>query len=94
MTQPTRAIRERAKRRCREIVDELADVINRSPLTPHADDGPPQLRGSYFGEDTAQGADLMCGVDYWRYQEFGTRYMRARPHVRPAIEAVRTRYTR
>lgn len=93
-TLPTRAMREQALRRCRAIAQELADVINRSPLTPHADDGPPSLRGAYYADDGGEGgAMLRCRVDYWHFVEFGTRYMAAQPHVRPAVEYVRARNT-
>lgn len=30
----------------------------------------------------------------WSYVEFGTRKMRARPHIRPALEIVRARFAR
>lgn len=31
---------------------------------------------------------LILGAPYDVYQEFGTRYLRARPHVRPALNAI------
>lgn len=47
------------------------------------------LRDSITAEDLGGGEfDVVAGVDYASYVEFGTMYAQAQPFLRPAIDAV------
>ena len=39
-------------------------------------------------------AEVIAGVDYARYLEFGTRHMAARPFMTPAVEQERSKFER
>jgi HK97 gp10 family phage protein len=55
-----------------------------------------KLRSSLFAE--VNGTTLRFGagaeIDYAWYVELGTRKMRAQPYIRPALDAIRSRYGR
>jgi len=42
--------------------------------------------------DTPTTKDIIIGMDYWVYQNYGTRYMPARPFVEPGIEDTRAQF--
>lgn len=44
-----------------------------------------QLRESYKWDEEKDGVKIYSDLDYSIYLELGTRYMAARPHVRPAL---------
>lgn len=87
----SRSAMRSAAKRCLEVTEDIVDEIRSNPMTPYRGDGPPTLRESYYATPTGPGAAVRCAVDYWRFVEFGTRYMSAEPHVRPALELVRAR---
>lgn len=80
-----------AQRRCRQICEEIVEVIRESPLTPRRTRA---LVKGYRAVNTPPGAEIVTPVDYWKYVEFGTSKMDAEPHVRPAIELVRKKHLR
>lgn len=84
--------REEAHEIAKEIVEEIrasemtgVKYVNKVPV----DTG--RLRDSYEATRTEYGAEVTSDVEYRDYVEYGTRYMQAQPHVRPAIEAVKRR---
>lgn len=80
-----------ARARCHALCDEIVEEIRREPETPvrtHA------LKSGYHTVGDGVGAQIVTPVEYWHYVEFGTEYMHAEPHVRPAIEVVRKRHRR
>jgi HK97 gp10 family phage protein len=48
-----------------------------------------RLSGSIVTSSDSRSATLAVGVDYWPYQEFGTRYIRARKFMAAGIRAMR-----
>jgi HK97 gp10 family phage protein len=71
---------------CLDKAQQIVDHIKYDGLTP-IDTG--RLIDSYKAQRAGRGAAVVTDVDYWRFVEFGTRYMSAQPHVRPAYEAAR-----
>lgn len=79
-----------AQRRCREICEEITDLLHKLP-EPRITG---ELLAGYRVVDVPPGAEIVTAVPYWRYVEFGTSEMTKRQHIRPAIEIVRRRHTR
>lgn len=78
-----------AQRRCMDICEEIVEVIRGEPETPVRTG---ELLSGYRAVRDGAGAAVINPVDYWHFVEFGTEYMKAEPHVRPAIETVRARH--
>lgn len=80
-----------AQRRCLQIAEEIVEVVRASPATPTGFTG--KLRAGYRAVADGTGAAVVNDTYYWYMVEFGTKKMRAQPHLRPAIEVVRGRHT-
>lgn len=80
---PAVVFRAAAKRRCRQIAERVVAHIRAPEHTG-------RLERGYRVRDTANGAEVVNRWWYWKYVEFGTSQQGAQPHVRPAIEAVRS----
>lgn len=63
--------------------DVLDDVRRYVPI----DTG--ELRSTARAEHLGKMGRVYIGSDHWEYVEYGTRYMRAQPYMRPAIYRVR-----
>ena len=60
---------------------------------PNTDTG--RLIGSIRVQQAGRAtAEVIAGVDYARYLEFGTRHMAARPFMTPAVEQERSKFER
>lgn len=77
-----------AQRRCKQICDEIVDILRADP-EPRVTG---ELLSSYRTVDRPPGAEIVTDVRYWHFVEFGTSKMEAKPHIRPAVEIVRRRY--
>lgn len=71
---------------CRRKAELVLKHIQEDGLTP-VDTG--RMLEGYRVEDTEDGAELVTDVYYWKYVEFEAQGRPARPHVRPAYEAMR-----
>jgi len=64
---------ERARDR---VVDDIAaDARRRAPVDT----------GALLRTVTAKSERVHAGTDHWIYPEYGTRYQRAQPYMRPAL---------
>lgn len=79
---------EPARRRCLAVAQAIVAEIQTAPATP---EDTHTLEMGYRAVVEGTGAEIVTSVRYWRFVEFGTGKMRARPHVRPAIETIRQR---
>lgn len=78
-----------AQDRCEVVADAVVAMIQVEAETP---EDTHRLEHGYRVRRDGTGAEIYNDdAPYWIYQEFGTRTMRARPHVRPAVEYVRLR---
>jgi hypothetical protein len=81
-----------AQKECKRVADMIADEIKSSPTTPTVTG---KLRNSYKSRNNNTGAEVVSTVDYWKYVEYGHHaedgsWVDAQPHVRPAIQIVKT----
>lgn len=92
MFDPEREFGAAAQRRCVDIAQAIVDEIRASPRTPELTGA--LERGYRAVSAGGGGAAVVTDVEYWMHQEYGTSRMPANPHVRPAVDAVRTRSLR
>ena len=64
---------ERARRRV--VEDIAADARRRAPVDT----------GALLASIDSGAGRVTAGTDHWLYQEYGTRYQRAQPYMRPAL---------
>ena len=77
-----------------DIVDQTADMLviatqNQIQANGQVDTGF-MLNGIHKEDgDDDLSKNIMSDADYWKYQNYGTRYIPARPFVEPACDLVR-----
>ncbi len=69
-------IDERGERLVGQIADDMRRLV---PVDTGA------LRSSIEDTYVDPTGVITVGTDYWRYVEYGTRYMDAQPYIRPAL---------
>jgi len=80
---------ERVHRRCGDVVrkatfDVEADAKQRAPVDTGA------LKASIQGKMIAPlTGEVVCGVHYGIYQEYGTRFQAGTPFLTPAVDQIR-----
>src|SRR6266852_5935155 len=80
-----------------EIVNETADVLVGAIQEQIRSNGQVKTGAMVDGIHKEDGVDelsknIMSAVDYWVYQNYGTRYIPARPFVEPGIERTRPEF--
>jgi len=80
-------VRNKALARCKDVVQDIADEIATSPVTPERTG---RLRYSFKAKEDGDSWVLTTNVRYWRFVEFGTEEHGDAQHpIRSAIEVVR-----